>query len=249
MVEMTIPSALLTHAFSAEYHSVWPTEWTALLSTMAQHLRFPWLLGRLCRALSLFTTRCGEHMVVASVVGNRWLDTVGVMVNTVLYHWDRSLSEEEWVAHVQEVQSGSEQSLEALKLSLHLDSRLPLTNVMVVWEQGFISNNFESGDSVSGMNGKCFSLTEAGCQLSGTNWTETVWSSFWNQLISTPSLDRPPSIRRSMDPEQHLLLQWLQMCEQRGDRPAMIDDQDRVTTYSEMLSRARVIVIGVPVRS
>jgi hypothetical protein len=100
---------------------------------MAQPLRFPWLLLRVVRALSRFTTRPDQEMVVASTVGHRGhvaVDVVGCMVNTVLYRWRAGMGWQEWVEHVITVQGQNEVPLEALGLPLHPESHTPLTPVL-----------------------------------------------------------------------------------------------------------------------
>jgi len=108
--------------------------WLTELEGLAQPARFPWLLFRVVRALSRFTTQPDGGMVVASTVGHRdhvAMETVGCMVATVLYRWRGDMGWEEWLEHVITVQGQCEVPLEALGLPLHPESHTPLTPVMV----------------------------------------------------------------------------------------------------------------------
>jgi len=111
----------------------WPMAWLTEMEGLAQPARFPWLLFRVARALSRFTTHPDEGMVVASTVGHRdhvAMETVGCMVATVLYRWRGDMGWEEWLEHVITVQGQCEVPLEALRLPLHPESHTPLTPVM-----------------------------------------------------------------------------------------------------------------------
>ena len=135
-IELAVASAL----YSTEvvtFRRAWPDSVLQVISYLPQPDRFPWLLQRLMEAASRFTSSPGEGLVVASVVGNHWIDTVGPMVSTVLYRWRPGMSFKEWKAHIVSIQSGAEAqvSLASLGLPTHPESRLPITPFMVTWSE------------------------------------------------------------------------------------------------------------------
>ena len=245
VVEMMIPSALLNcDSKETTFDYSWSYEWKELIQKLPQERRFIWILGKLCRALSRFTSRCDEHIVVASVIGNRWIETIGPMVNTVLYHWDVGLSEDEWIGHVLSVQNQHERSLESMKLLLHPDSYLPLTNIMITWNDerwwDMDSSKIPELANSNSIAGIYIIISENGMEMS-CNWKERIWNSFLNQLNDMPSLKLPLIELPEYRAENHPLLKWLNNCEKYVSKVALINHEGKMTSYGEMLFQAKCI--------
>jgi hypothetical protein len=134
------------------------------------------------KALSLFTTRPEEGLVVASTVGNRWIDTVGCMVSTVLYRWQPHMSYAEWKDHMLEVQAASEASILDVNLPTHSESCLPLTPFLVVWEDQRWWGEVEFDDFQRPWT--LVTLTESGLRFE-SQWRDDAVEELWVHVTAT----------------------------------------------------------------
>ena len=110
---MTVQSKLISSEMNTvgnvEFTRKWPDFMLDKIDSLDQPSRFPYLL-QLVAALSNFVVSSNEGIVVASVVENHWIetvwvDTVSVMISTVLYRWNPDMSFEDWQSHMFDIQS------------------------------------------------------------------------------------------------------------------------------------------------
>jgi non-ribosomal peptide synthetase-like protein len=243
LIESAVPSSL--QCKKTRYTKKWPSSILQSLSDLNhQPDQFPWLLQKISRALHRFTTlSSNQSLAIASPVANQAIDTVGLMVNTVLYCWNPAMSFEEWKAHMIQVQSLIEMPLNHLKLPLHPESNLPLTPFLVAWQQEDWSNN-DNNFNIMELNDQNY----PGCWMFLSNeylsiicsWKELVVESLWNEILCPSDLQRPmTSLPPSLDiPFVHPLSQWLNIVDNFGDNTALIYDVGKTISHREMLDIA-----------
>ena len=228
------------------YTRAWPASVVEELSRLPQPDRFPWMLHRVMRAASRFTSNAEKGLVVASVVGNHWIDTVGPMVSTVLYRWTPGMLWEEWQAYVVGVLSEAESqvSLQSLRLPTHPESHLPLTPFMVTWENNRVTSyDADAGDMDRALQqvsqpGVQIELSEQGMSAV-YGWSEVVWESLWREVVSESDHSRPPiddCVYRSAF--EHAMDTWVLSCEQHRERVALVYEDGSTDTYGDLYCKA-----------